>query len=166
MNSTNESLKLTIFGILAVVITIFVTLYFSGYYNSTKSAQTDMSDTSLDSSLNKSSDKTNKTSNMKKTAQKGDQVVVHYTGKLSNGTKFDSSLDRGEPFPFILGAGQVIKGWDEGLVGVSIGEKKTLVIRPEDGYGSKANGPIPANSTLTFDIEIVDIVRAISLKDL
>ena len=76
-------------------------------------------------------------------------VTVNYTGLLENGTKFDSSLNPGRtPFRFTVGAGQVIKGWDEGLMGMKVGGKRKLTIPPELGYGSRDNGPIPANSTL------------------
>ncbi len=96
-----------------------------------------------------------------KVAQKGDVVSVNYTGRLEDGTVFDSNIEpqfgHVEPFTFPLGVGQVITGWDEGIVGMKVGEKKTLTIPPEKGYGENAVGPIPANSTLIFDIEILDI---------
>jgi FKBP-type peptidyl-prolyl cis-trans isomerase len=98
-------------------------------------------------------------------AQNGDTVFVNYTGKLVDGTKFDSSLDRGVPIDFTLGVGRVIKGWDQGILGMKVGEKKTLTIPPELGYGAQAipdgrgNILIPANSTLIFDVELVDIKR-------
>ena len=85
--------------------------------------------------------------------KKFDIVTVNYTGTLEDGTKFDSSLNPGRtPFRFTVGAGQVIKGWDEGLMGMKVGGKRKLTIPPELGYGSRDNGPIPANSTLIFDI--------------
>ena len=85
-------------------------------------------------------------------------VTVNYTGLLENGTKFDSSLNPGRtPFRFTVGAGQVIKGWDEGLMGMKVGGKRKLTIPPELGYGSRENGPIPANSTLIFEIDLLGI---------
>lgn len=92
-------------------------------------------------------------------ARNGDTVSVHYTGKLQDGTVFDSSSGR-EPISFLLGAGQVIRGWDEGIYGMVVGEKKTLVIPPEKGYGEKGFPPvIPPNATLIFDVELVGIRR-------
>ena len=92
-------------------------------------------------------------------AKVGDTVKVHYTGKLMNGTKFDSSLDRGDPFQFTLGQGMVIKGWDEGVVGMKKGGKRKLTIPADKAYGPSGSPPkIPPNSALVFDIELVEIV--------
>lgn len=94
-------------------------------------------------------------------ARKGDTVWVHYTGRLEDGKKFDSSLDRGQPIEFGLGSGQVIKGWDEGIAGMKIGEKRQLIIPPQLGYGSKgAGGVIPPDATLIFDVELVGFRRS------
>lgn len=90
-------------------------------------------------------------------AKSGDTLVVHYTGTLGNGEKFDSSLDRGEPFTFVLGSGQVIPGWDMGLAGMRVGGKRKLVIPPELAYGEQERGPIPPNSTLIFEVELLEI---------
>lgn len=90
-------------------------------------------------------------------AQRGNLLIVHYTGYLPNGKKFDSSLDRKEPFRFRLGEKQVIAGWEEGMEGMKVGEKRKLTIPPEQGYGQRAVGPIPANSTLIFEVELLEI---------
>lgn len=87
----------------------------------------------------------------------GDTVAVHYIGTLQNGQEFDNSNKRGEPFTFTVGAGQVIQGWDQGLVGMQVGGQRILVIPAELGYGNRSVGPIPRNSTLVFSIELVSI---------
>ncbi len=88
----------------------------------------------------------------------GQTVVVHYTGWLTNGKKFDSSVDRGQPFDFVLGTGSVIKGWDEGVKGMHIGGQRRLVIPPQLGYGAKGAGDdIPPNSTLIFDVQLLSV---------
>ena len=89
----------------------------------------------------------------------GENIAVHYTGTLEDGTKFDSSLDRGKPFVFTLGIGQVIKRWDMGILGMKVGEKRKLVIPPELGYGKTGTpgGPIPPDATLIFEVELLSI---------
>lgn len=99
------------------------------------------------------------TESQKQIAEKGDRVTVHYTGTLEDGTKFDSSHDRGIPFTFNLGAGEVIEGWDEGIVGMKVGETKILTIPPEKGYGEYGtpDGSIPPNSTLIFEVTLLTV---------
>ncbi|MFP5285454.1 MAG: FKBP-type peptidyl-prolyl cis-trans isomerase [Thermoanaerobaculia bacterium] len=91
-------------------------------------------------------------------ARAGKTVDVHYTGWLENGTKFDSSLDRGRPFSFRLGGGQVIRGWDEGVAGMKVGGKRRLTIPADLGYGARgAGGVIPPNATLVFEVELLGV---------
>ena len=90
--------------------------------------------------------------------RQGQTAVVHYTGTLTNGTKFDSSVDRGQPLSFPLGAGRVIKGWDEGVATMKVGGKRRLIIPPELGYGPMGSPPnIPGNATLLFDVELLEV---------
>lgn len=91
-------------------------------------------------------------------ARSGQEVTVHYTGWLTNGTKFDSSRDRGDPFKFSLGRGQVIRGWDEGVAGMKVGGRRRLGIPPDLGYGSRgAGGAIPGGATLLFNVELLGV---------
>jgi FKBP-type peptidyl-prolyl cis-trans isomerase len=91
------------------------------------------------------------------TAAIGDTVTVNYIGTFTNGTKFDSSYDRGQPYTFRIGAGQVIAGWDQGVPGMKVGGKRRLTIPPSLAYGSQGSGPIPPNATLIFEINLVSI---------
>ena len=93
------------------------------------------------------------------TVKKGDMLVMHYIGTLENGEKFDSSRDRAKPFHFTIGTGQVIVGWDEGIIGMKVGEKRKLTISPGKAYGEREVGSIPANSVLIFEVELLEIVN-------
>lgn len=90
-------------------------------------------------------------------AQTGNTIKVNYSGTLTDGTKFDNSYDRNEPFEFTLGQGQVIQGWEQGFVGMKVGGKRRLTIPPSLGYGDQANDTIPANSTLIFEVELLEV---------
>ncbi len=90
-------------------------------------------------------------------ALNGQTLLVHYVGTLDNGVEFDNSRERNEPITVRLGAGKVIKGWDEGLLGMKVGGKRKLIIPPDLGYGARRSGPIPPNSTLYFEVEVLEI---------
>ncbi len=94
------------------------------------------------------------------TAEKGDTVTVHYVGRLLDGQVFDSSIDRKVPFTFTLGVGKVIRGWDDGLLGMKVGGKRLLTIGPDYGYGAQVVGTIPPNSTLVFEVELLNVEKS------
>jgi peptidylprolyl isomerase len=99
-------------------------------------------------------------------ATSGSRVTVHYTGTLQDGTKFDSSVDRNQPFTFNLGAGEVIKGWDQGVAGMKAGGQRKLIIPSDLAYGNRSIGIIPPNSTLIFNIELLQVDPAVSTNPL
>jgi len=91
--------------------------------------------------------------------ESGDDIVIHYTGTLTDGTVFDSSYDRGEPFQTQIGVGAVIQGWDEGVLGMKVGGRRKLTIPPDMAYGGQGVGSIPPNSTLIFEVELIEILK-------
>lgn len=148
--------------ILAVVICLILAgvLIFISIRNKTK---TNMSSDNI-GSVNGAVDNATNTIPTGEIAKTGDTVSMNYTGRLENGTVFDSNVDpkfkHVQPFEFTLGSGQVIPGWDKGIVGMKVGEKKTLTIPPEDAYGaSGAGGVIPPNATLIFEVELLAIKK-------
>lgn len=171
-----------IFALIAVAVFFAAAWHFSGLRSETKE-DTSESDLSFDTGVSVSGERAqtaetavnkNNTKPMEQATElkveitqegtgdrvtkKGDTIGVHYTGMLTDGTKFDSSLDRGEPFEFQLGAGMVIRGWDEGLVGMKVGEKRRLTIPASMGYGERGTGGvIPPNATLVFETELISI---------
>jgi peptidylprolyl isomerase len=151
---------------LVVLAVIFAGFYFGGYFkpNSaiTEQPTTNNTNNSMNQTQNTASPKVDIVTLKEGSgpaAKNGDKLTVNYIGTLTDGTKFDSSLDPGrEPFTFTLGAGQVIKGWDEGLAGMKVGEERKLTVPPELGYGAQSpSSKIPANSTLIFDVTLLKI---------
>jgi len=150
--------------LVVVVVLVFLTINLNRENNMPQNNGTDMGNTApVDNSAQAGTvAPTDNTTQVIGGAQNGDLVTVNYTGRLADGTVFDSNVDpkfnHVQPFQFTLGAGQVIPGWDKGILGMKVGDKKTLVIPPEDAYGSAgAGGVIPPNATLTFNVEVTNI---------
>ena len=147
--------KKTIIAVVIAIILVGVLLgggLMSGLFTSSKNTQ----DTTMQQQTNQIQSKDILVGSGD-VAVAGKQVTVNYTGVFSDGKKFDSSLDRGVPFTFTLGSGMVIKGWDIGVEGMKVGGKRILVVPPELGYGASDYGPIPGNSTLIFEIELLGV---------
>lgn len=152
---------------IAVAVALVIVFYFFLFSNSSPAPITD----EVGSALNNQEQNTQMTSTENTDgviiqdtvvgtgaeAKQGSTVTVNYTGKFQDGKVFDSSIPRGEPFTFTIGAHQVIQGWEEGFAGMKVGGKRTLIISPEKAYGPNDYGPIPGNSTLIFDVELLGV---------
>lgn len=165
--NTSTSIAVTLAVIVALAFIFFGSSIRTSLLGNTASAPTTARTTTVNTSTLPSSgnavpsDKLSITDDVVGTgavAKAGDTISVQYSGSLADGTVFDSTKAHGgKPFTFTLGAGQVIKGWDEGFAGMKVGGTRTLVIPPALGYGERTVGPIPANSTLTFKVELVKV---------
>ncbi len=153
----NKNTLLIGVGIIAVVIVIFI---FSGSKETSSNESMNGQNQEVTQTTPDGLQITDEIIGTGDEAVVGKLVTVDYVGTLTNGVKFDSSVDRGMPFTFTLGAGDVIKGWDEGVQGMKVGGKRKLVVPPSLGYGSVDYGPIPGNSTLVFEVELLDVKDA------
>ncbi|MBP9753125.1 MAG: FKBP-type peptidyl-prolyl cis-trans isomerase [Proteobacteria bacterium] len=139
-----------------VILAILLSIGGGGYYltSKTKEEKTNVKEDKMELKIVDTQEGTGSI------VEKGDRLRVHYRGTLENGKQFDSSFDRGEPLEFTVGVGQVIKGWDDGLLGLKVGGKRTIHIPAHLGYGSRGAGnAIPPNSNLIFDVELVEILK-------
>lgn len=169
MKKLSKNEKTAVFVSLAVILFFFAAAGVVGFISSNKVGNVNsaaladdltenLEDDGISSSINANSMTiTDTVIGTGEEAVAGKILTVHYTGTLADGTKFDSSLDRGEPFRFVLGAGQVIQGWEQGLAGMKVGGRRHLVIPPQLAYGDNAVGAIPAGSTLLFDVELLSV---------
>ncbi|ETB64211.1 MAG: hypothetical protein O210_OD1C00001G0699 [Parcubacteria bacterium RAAC4_OD1_1] len=169
MQNQKGNIGIVIFSIIIVGFIFFLTFSLIKNLNSKnistlntqiKNQETENTIKQEDSTI--SSNKMEDTNNIEKVSKVGDTLIMNYTGRLTDGTVFDSNVDpkfnHVTPFEFTLGAGQVIKGWDEGLIGVKVGEKKTLTISSDKAYGDRGiPGVIPGGATLVFDVELIGI---------
>ena len=169
MKNLNQSEKVGVWVALIVIVLVFVAIMFTGNqserFQGNDSLNPDLSLSVLPGERNDSLSKGGLIVNdvlvgSGQQAEDGDVLVVHYRGTLSDGTQFDSSLDSGQPFSFELGAGQVIDGWDAGIIGMREGGVRVLSIPPEMAYGSQQTGPIPPNSTLNFEVQLLGVEKA------
>lgn len=146
--------KIALIGIIVLIIIILITVIMISPNKETTSGEDDLDSFDIEGVR---IDVLKKGAGIE--AKRMDMVTVHYTGWLESGEKFDSSLDRGEPFSFILGAGQVISGWDIGVIGMKVGEKRRLTIPSDLAYGDTGipGGPIPPKATLIFEVELLQI---------
>lgn len=164
-NKDTKTNKLAIGGIFVIVLFLIVFLL-NQKSNENQISQKTQKILSQETSVENMKDETKEKDNLKiedivigtgAEAKSGKKISVHYKGMLKNGTKFDSSYDRGKPFVFNLGAGEVIAGWDQGIVGMKVGGKRKLTIPPSLAYGNRDLGTIPPNSTLIFEVELLEV---------
>lgn len=155
-NMSKHFVTSLIIGILALVVFAYFIFGLNGSSNSQSAAQPTPSQTATSNASGKLQIKDDKIGSGA-AVKKGDTVDINYVGTLTNGQKFDASADHGGPFTTQIGVGQVIKGWDEGIIGMKVGGKRTLTIPPSLGYGDQQAGSIPPNSTLIFHVELVGI---------
>lgn len=158
MKKLDKNEKTAVFVSLAVILFFFAAASVVGFISSDRTNST--SNTASISGLTVNVNGMTITDTVVGTGQEavaGKIITVHYTGTLTDGTKFDSSRDHGQPFRFILGAGQVIQGWEQGFAGMKVGGKRSLVIPANLAYGDRAVGSIPAGSTLLFDVELLAV---------
>lgn len=148
-------MKKTIIGAIVIIILIIFIIFI---YSANMNKKENNNDSSNSTAIKGLIIETLVQGSGETTAKSGDNASVHYTGWLENGKKFDSSIDRGTPFSFVLGIGNVIKGWDLGVLGMKVGEKRKLTIPSEMAYGSGGvKNVIPSNATLIFEVELLDI---------
>ena len=155
MNQLSKREGVAVFAGLAVMAYLFFSGPLMNLFTTTNVPSTTESNTMIQTGFNAE----DVTVGNGELAQAGDTVSAHYVGRLVNGQVFDSSKDRGEPIEFALGTGRVIRGWDEGIVGMREGGKRILTIAPDFGYGAQAVGAIPANSVLVFEVELVEVKK-------
>jgi FKBP-type peptidyl-prolyl cis-trans isomerases 1 len=153
----NKTLNKVI-GVSASLLVLMVLFYGNAFMNLFNKPTTE---NNMNTSITTGVDKEELVAGSGVTAMVGDLVTVHYIGTLVDGKVFDSSRDRGTPFTFNLGAGEVIRGWDQGVVGMKIGGTRRLIIAPDFGYGDRAVGPIPANSILIFEVELLGVEKPV-----
>ena len=151
--------KYVVFGILAVVIFLLAIYTLLVPQNNTGNDTIELSEKDLMANQGELIVEDIEVGTGDAVVESGDDIVIHYKGTLTDGTVFDSSYDRGEPFQTQIGVGAVIKGWDEGVIGMKAGGKRKLTIPPNMAYGEQGQGPIPPNSTLIFEVELVEILK-------
>lgn len=149
--------KSTLIALLIALIALITGLYFVFGFSASPIKPDSNSETQSTQGAEKLKIEDIKVGSGSAQVKSGDTISIHYKGILTDGTQFDSSYDRGEPFQTQIGVGQVIRGWDEGVIGMKVGGKRKLTIPPDMGYGAAGQGSIPPNSTLIFEVELMGI---------